>query len=207
MAVGTPNSISLEYSTDNGQTFSTYTVGNTITLTNVDDKVLFRAGANGNSSIGKNTSNYYRFSMTGKVSCYGELLYLLNQSGAEPQGGIPSYCFTYLFNGCSALTTPPILPSTTLSSYCYCGLFRDCTSLTTAPELPATTLVSDCYNSMFRGCSSLNEIKLHYTGAFSSTYFDNWVYGVAVRGTLYYNGSDTTRGRNAIPEGWTVTTF
>ena len=60
---------------------------------------------------------------------------------------------------------------------------------------------------MFWGCSSLNEIKIAYTGNFSSSYFSGWVDGVAASGTFYYNGTDTTRGTSAIPTGWVVQTF
>ena len=60
---------------------------------------------------------------------------------------------------------------------------------------------------MFADCSNLNTIKLGYTGNFSTNYFSNWVSGVASTGTFYYNGSDTTTGESAIPEGWTVTPF
>ena len=60
---------------------------------------------------------------------------------------------------------------------------------------------------MFLGCSSLNSIKIGYTGNFSNVWFNDWVNGVSSTGTLYYNGSDTTTGINAIPTGWTVQTF
>ena len=60
---------------------------------------------------------------------------------------------------------------------------------------------------MFYNCSSLNEIRIDYTGNFSTTYFNNWVYGVAASGTFYYQGSDTTTGVSAIPSGWTVPTI
>ena len=86
-------------------------------------------------------------------------------------------------------------------------MFNGCTALTTAPELPATTLANSCYQNMFSGCYNLNTIKLGYTGNFAnapSSAFNNWVSGVASTGTFYYNGSDTTTGVNAIPTGWTV---
>ena len=63
---------------------------------------------------------------------------------------------------------------------------------------------------MFYGCSNLNTITLGYTGNFAdapSSAFNNWVNDVASTGTFYYNGSDTTHGESAIPEGWTVTPF
>ena len=86
-------------------------------------------------------------------------------------------------------------------------MFNGCTSLTTAPSLPATTLVGNCYNNMFNGCSNLSSITLGYAGNFADApyqAFNGWVDGVAASGTLYYNGSDTTTGANAIPVGWTV---
>lgn len=64
-------------------------------------------------------------------------------------------CYSNMFNGCSSLTTAPELPATALGIFCYYQMFRGCTSLTTAPSLPATTLVSNCYIYMFLGCSSL----------------------------------------------------
>lgn len=57
---------------------------------------------------------------------------------------------------------------------------------------------------MFNGCSSLDSIKLGYEGNFSNAYFRNWVNGIKSTGTFYYNGSDTTRGVSAIPNGWNV---
>ena len=72
-----------------------------------------------------------------------------------PATTLASYCYQYMFEGCSSLTTAPELPATTLADYCYTGMFYGCSSLTTAPELPATTLASYCYQYMFKGCSSL----------------------------------------------------
>jgi len=60
---------------------------------------------------------------------------------------------------------------------------------------------------MFKSCPSLNSIKLAYTGSFSSTYFGDWINGVAASGDFYYNSSDTTRGSSAIPSNWTIHTF
>lgn len=83
-------------------------------------------------------------------------------------------------------------------------MFRGCGTLTEAPTLPATTLATGCYNQMFYGCSQLASLNIAYTGNFSTTYFDNWVYGVAASGNIKYDGSDTTTGDSAIPTSWTV---
>ena len=67
-AVGNPPSLDLEYSTDDGATFSTYTVGTTVTLANVGDQVMFKAGDSGNTSLATDSSNYHKFTMTGSIS-------------------------------------------------------------------------------------------------------------------------------------------
>jgi hypothetical protein len=60
---------------------------------------------------------------------------------------------------------------------------------------------------MFYGCSALNSIYLLYDGNFSTTYFNDWVYGVAASGTFLYFGQDTTVGTSAIPSGWTIASW
>lgn len=229
-AVGTPPSLDLEYSTDGGRTFSPYTVGTTVTLANIGDQVLFKAGDNGNTSLATDSSNYHKFTMTGSISIEDDISYLLSKNAVPATTALADYAFYGLFNGCSALqnapelpwttlgegcygemfkgctslTDAPVLPSTTLDDYCYKGMFYGCTGITTAPKLPASTLGTGCYNEMFYGCSALNSIYLWYNGNFSTTYFNDWVYGVASTGTLMYDGTDTTTGTSAIPTGWTV---
>lgn len=254
-AVGTPTSIDIEYSTDGGTTFSPYTVGTTITLTSVDDTVMFRAGSTGQTALADDSSNYHKFVMTGSISVDDSLVWLFNRQGTEPQAladyafyglfngcavlqnapelpftSLGDYSYAYMFAGCTGLTTAPELPATTLGDYCYSnmfngctglttaptlantsltegcyeGMFKGCTSITEAPTLPATTLATGCYNEMFYGCSSLDTISLGYTGNFSTTYFNDWMYGVAASGTFVYFGQDTTVGTSAIPSGWNV---
>lgn len=257
--VGTPNAISLETSTD-GTTWTDYrwtdTTGDTLTLTNIGDKVYMRAKTE-NSTIGSSNSNYYKFVGTGSFAASGNIQSLLKAdcSRVDAPGScylsmfqgcsslttapelpattlanacyeamfrdctsltsapalsattLVTYCYNNMFNGCSSLTTAPALPATTLVNYCYWGMFQGCTSLTTAPELPATTLANGCYRDMFKGCSNLSSITLGYTGNFAFANFNGWVSGVASSGTFYYNGSDTTRGPDAIPRGWTVTPY
>lgn len=87
-------------------------------------------------------------------------------------------------------------------------MFEGCTSLTTAPVLPATTLISNCYESMFDGCTSLNYIKAMFTTTPSNTYTNNWVKNVAANGTFVKNSAAQwyVTGINGIPNGWTVQT-
>lgn len=115
----------------------------------------------GNSVItgykaGENTK--YRWVLTGSnIACNGNIESLLDYkmvaNGEHPV--MATYCYCSMFYGCTALTTAPELPATTLAKNCYAYMFKGCTSLTTAPALPATTLAEYCYYSMFEGCTAL----------------------------------------------------
>lgn len=153
--VGSPNSISLETSKD-GSTWTDYNwtdhTGDTLTLTDVGDKVYFRAKTE-NSTISTNASSYYMFVGTGKFAASGNIQSLLKADCSRTDA--LSYCYRSMFSGCTSLTQAPALPATTLASSCYNNMFYGCTSLTTAPALPATTLASNCYQAMFGNCASL----------------------------------------------------
>ena len=149
---GTPTkSQAFETSTD-GSNWSVFTPGTTaITLANVGDKVFFRGD---NTTVCESSSIYYTFVMSGKIAASGNIMSLLDKT-CKSVTISSDYCFYRMFDGCTSLTTAPLLPATTLANYCYEDMFRGCTSLTTAPALPATTLASYCYRGMFRGCTSL----------------------------------------------------
>ena len=175
---GTPTKgQAFETSTD-GINWSIFTPGTTtITLANIGDKVYFRGD---NTTVSESTSIYYKFVMSGKIAASGNIMSLLDKT-CQSTTISNNYCYCYMFNGCTSLTTAPALlaatlaincyrgmfigctslitapalPATTLASSCYRGMFQDCTSLTTAPALPATTLASYCYMAMFNGCTSL----------------------------------------------------
>ena len=122
-----------------------------------------------------------------------------------------------MFNGCTALTTAPALPATTLRDSCYGGhsggmtttfngMFQGCTSLTTAPTLPATTLTYQCYDGMFYGCTNLGSITMLATDVSAYSSLFRWVDGVAASGTFTKAASMTSlpSGVSGIPAGWTV---
>ena len=71
-----------------------------------------------------------------------------------PSMKVGGSAYYHMFYGCTSLTTPPALPATTLGGSCYRGMFRG-SGITTAPALPATTLQSYCYCEMFQDCKSL----------------------------------------------------
>lgn len=226
--VGNPTPVSLEYLTTGSWT--PYTIGDTITLTDVGDEVFIRATSGANNKFGTDASNYHRFVMTGEIEANYSINYLLNQDGVDSRLVDNSYLFYGLFDGCDRLVKAPELPETTMGNHCYASMFSR-TGITEMPKLPEVTLADYCYANMFNSCSgltsaalndavlaegcykqmfylcsNLSEITTAYVGNFSSastspTY--EWVNGVAASGTFYYNGTDTTTGISAIPTGWT----
>jgi len=230
---GEPPAITLQTSTD-GETWTPYTIGDTITLANVGDKVYFAAGSGGNATFSTFTTTYYGYAMTGSISASGNIMSLLDKDNQLDT--IPcDHCFYSLFKTCTTLTTAPELPATTLTGYCYLSMFMSCIALTTAPELPATTLAPHCYNKMFRycsalttapelpattldtqcyvgifaGCTNLTSIRVRFTEWNPSDATKNWVQyaGTEATGTkTFYCPSALTEtfGNNNIPTGWTV---
>ena len=141
----------------------TWTVWNgTTTLSsavNKNENVIYLRGT-GNTHITGDSRNSIGWVLTGSnILCLGNIENLLDYAtvaaGNHPM--MRTYCYSYMFKGCTSLTQAPSLPATTLADYCYSYMFSGCTSLTQAPSLPATTLANYCYNNMFSGCTSLTQ--------------------------------------------------
>ena len=79
----------------------------------------------------------------------------LTSAPSLPATTMETSCYNKMFYGCTSLTTAPVLPATIMRPSCYTDMFRGCSALTTAPELPAMTLSTKCYQSMFQYCTSL----------------------------------------------------
>ena len=149
------------YSTDGGNSWTTYSNNTDITLENVGDKVSFRA-ANSNSTLGtRNFRTCSRFTVNGDCYLYGNIMSLLftDYENATELDYYYSNTFSYLFYNVTDIYNHPtkqlLLPATELAPYCYAHMFDGCTNLTTAPALPANTLQGYCYQYMFNGCTSL----------------------------------------------------
>lgn len=178
----TPN---FEYSLDDGATWTAWTVSNPISFGNGTD--LYVRGTNTKLATTGNNYTQFVFSTASPVACSGNVMHLFdhtqdltafpataggdtNDRGLKylfkdctaltsapdlPATTLATYCYYYMFSGCAALTTAPVLPATSLTQYCYESMFSGCTALTSAPELPATSLTINCYYSMFADCVSL----------------------------------------------------
>ena len=82
-----------------------------------------------------------------------------------------SYCYEYLFCGCTGLTSAFNLPSNNLRPCCYAYMFSSCTNLKTIPTITFTQIGPySCFN-MFSNCTSLES-----TPSFSIIYTNNYSY-------------------------------
>ena len=129
-----------------------------------------------------NLENYNQFTVSGNFNVYGNIMSLINGTNFIGTSNLDrdifaklfkdctglvsaqnlilpntteSYCYEWMFSGCTSLTATPELPALTLSAGCYHGMFYGCTSLINAPALPATEVTDMCYYMMFSGCTSL----------------------------------------------------
>ena len=146
----------------------------------------------GNSKITGTNSASNKWNITGtNVDCNGDIDLLLDystvKSGDHPS--MASYCYAYMFYGCTSLTAAPSLPATTLEKECYVATFYGCTSLTAAPSLPATTLANSCYSFMFYGCTSLTSVP-----ALPATTLTNFCYNFMFYGCKKLKLSSTASG-------------
>ena len=104
--------------TFNNDTYEANDDGTIITLTNIGDKVYFRAKQD-NQQFANDTSEANQFVMTGKIAASGNINTLLKADGSVLDLTGRNYCYNRMFYGCSSLTQAPSLPATTLADYCY----------------------------------------------------------------------------------------
>ena len=207
---GTPGyTPTLEISED-GSTWNSYTIGDIITLQNIDDFVMFRGNnvdTNGKCKFTVYTSNIentdnYVFVIQGNVECYGDITALCNNIG----GNIPltMYAFTRLFKNCASIVKAPNLPSAELALGCYRDMFETCTGLTETPILVAQTVQAGSYYKMFYGCSHIEKVITYMTDISAASCLLYWLVGVASSGGFYCNQDlNIISGYNGIPNNWT----
>lgn len=150
MVTGVERSYTDEYGLHKWTEFSTTEQPQEICILNTGEKVLLRG----------NNTDYKRhhflsskdFDISGNIMslCYSETF---TTNITLPSSSV----FENLFEGCINLISAGdlILPSSTLTNDCYAGMFKNCSKLNTPPELPALVLSNGCYSSMFEDCRSL----------------------------------------------------
>ena len=201
-----PNKQSLEYSLDEGITWTVWNTGTTNMVTGNTGTVIH---VRGTLSGATSASDYTNFRTSGgTISVFGNINTLWDYK--NPKRELYDYCGYALFEGCSiiqannliipdanaaycyygmfrnvtTLQTAPQLLGNQLGRYCYNEMFKGCSSLTTAPELSAEILTERCYSNMFSGCTSLNVVKCLATSLQSSYCTGGWLTSVPTGGTF-----------------------
>ena len=193
------------YSLDNGDTWSKWSdisvTPRQLTLSQ-GDKVLFKKSENDYTTP--------RIKLgTAQINVYGNIMSWVYGDNFASQTTLTKVAqFQYMFDGNNTLISCEnlVLPATTLSNLCYSYMFQGCTSLTTAPELPALTLTQSCYANMFDGCSSLTYVKMLATDVTATSCVSNWMRNVSATGTFIKNANAQWTEADVIPSGWTVQT-
>lgn len=183
----------IKYSTDNGATWHSngqsvdsnkIISGKQITL-NKGESVCYKGNAT-NAYLTHALSDAH-FAMSGKISASGDVTSLINERGGNAP--LTENIFYGMFKNCTALVSPPNLPSTTLAPSCYANMFQGCTNLLAIPDLPATEMSSLCYTAMFYNCSGLEiydsakdsytkEWKINFANEVLSDYGDSCFAGM-----------------------------
>lgn len=220
-----------QYSLDDGETWSTCTTSQTVTV-NVGQKMKLKGSFN-NINQDRDTN---RFTATGGTwKAYGNLLSLLYGDTFASVTVLGKdgllFCFYHCqnlididnlkipitsititrglratFRDCGFSSVPSdLLPATTLSRECYMGTFEECANLVKAPLLPATTIPSYGYFAMFNNCTSLNEVTCLATSGIGGNKTQLFLNGVASSGTFYKAPSASwSTGQYGVPSGWTI---
>ena len=178
----------LEYSVNNDETWRKVEKDREITFGGANGDLRLRGtNPNGTATDIFNYSTIIFTDATVKVACTGDIRTLLNWKNYSTVD-TKNARFCSLFVRCTALTSAPELPATTLANVCYSNMFFGCTSLTSAPILPATKLAESCYNAMFYGCTSLTS-----TPELPATKLANWCY------TGMFNGCTSLTSAPILP--------
>ena len=145
---------------------------------------------------------------TAQVKVYGNIMSLLDETNFVTCTTLPNedYVFAFLFENNTHLTDASglVLPATSMRTYCYSCMFQRCTALTAAPVLPAKTLVDMCYLLMFDSCTSLSSVTCLATDISDSSSTFMWFNNVPATGTFTTPSTTSwSTGINGIPSGWT----
>ena len=164
-------------------------------VTNGAEYVLYLRGI-GNTVI-TGGQNPFKF-LGSDIACIGNIETLLDyvtvEAGEHP--AMATYCYEYMFSGCSSLIQAPELPATTLAFCCYKCMFNSCTSLKLSETKTEEYIQEYRIPSSGDGTTSVDSLdRMFYStgGTFTGTPNIN---------TTYYLSSD-----NMIARGTEIATL
>ena len=172
----TANQRYIEYSKDNGETWTrTTNVNNEEVIMTIPlftgEKALVRGDNDAFGAYYEGADKFFGSCFYSKIkfNVSGNIMSLINGEKFISSTNVLEYNYTFLNlfydswgqhndapSHCKVVNVKNlILPATELTDYCYFNMFYGCTELTVAPALPATTLAPYCYPGMFYDCTAL----------------------------------------------------
>lgn len=201
---GSPTSVTLEVSLDNGSTWTTWTEnGTTRTQTLAAGQVMHVRNASPTSTaFSIDRDNCYTFSFSDTCTANGNTNSLLCSNTANAV--LTTNCFCRLYYAALHLTKASELPSEILADRCYYDFCYAATDVEIGPSiLPAENLKVYSYYRMFFG-TKIKEIKTMMTDITATGCLTSWMYNVPTTGDFWCPQSLTIpTGANGIPTGWT----
>ena len=134
-------SVSLEYSTDNGETWNTFTVGSTtVTLAHKDDMVQFRATSTNDRFASSYDSSFNYWVLTGKLEVAGDFRTLYSKDGWSSLATANTYACVRMFDNCTSLYDAHYLNMgfSGWDTNAAARIFQNCSNLQRGPYLKAT---------------------------------------------------------------------
>lgn len=144
----------------------------------------------GNTKITGAYSSNVKWSIIGaNIACNGDIDLLLDYSTvkSEKRPAMADYCYSYMFEGCTSLTTAPALPATTLASNCYYRMFYSCR------KIKLSSTASGTYTKAYRipksgtgtmGTNSMSNMFTNTGGTFKGTPKINTTYYLDASNTI-----------------------
>ena len=202
-------SVSIEYSTDNGSTWQTFTVGSTtVTLANINDMVQFRATSANSAFASSYNSAFNYWVLTGSLEAAGDFRTLYSKDGWSSLTNASNYACVKMFDNCSALKDAHHLNMgfSYWNTNAAARIFQNCTGLKRGPYLKTTNTGSYALEYFFYGCTSIEEITLDMESSvgWNTSTFQNWVQSVPSGGTIYTQHSSPGTGNSYFPYNWAL---
>ena len=149
--------VDVEYSLDDGKSWSWLSVKDNTPKINKGEKVMFRATLTPVEDKGIGICYVSK-----NAALSGTPMSLLYGDEHTKYDNVPAYSFYNLFYGQSTIVSvsDDFLPATIIGNRCYYQMFYRCTSLQNAPSLPSLETKDRSYFSMFNGCTSLTDAPL-----------------------------------------------
>lgn len=160
---GTPTLVAdYEYSSD-AENWTVYTVGTTLTLSNIGDKIFMRGN---NTKVTESGNVYKQIKCLGDIKLSGDIRSLLSKQNFDSIDTLADYAFQNLFYGDINVGNTGIsdakdlkLAAKTIGHNTYCNLFKRCYNMVYGPaSIDAENFTAqDSCSQMFQNCTSLVE--------------------------------------------------